>query len=336
LEGTINVFDGAGNQTESAAFDNIDYNGINQTEAITPVGQWAVPFGYAGTGQADRTLAGSTTAQNGSLGVQTEKIGSAVTSYVREPSGNLVYQKLSSGQTFYYYFDGLGTVIGQIDSGGNQRAKYTYDPFGAHATETGVNGTAPANPWRWMGGYLDAPTGLYHFGERYYDPARGRFLQVDPVSGGSANAYGYCSGDPINCSDLSGLYDWTWKNVMKTANEWSGYAAAAAFVITPFCGPFAGACLAFGGAARTVNLVSSGILIVHDCGKRTSDCRSSVANAAVGLAGRAIPSGFRKSIKMVGKSPAFDFGPGAELTKGVEVGTAGLGHAYDIVAGVTN
>jgi RHS repeat-associated protein len=82
-------------------------------------------------------------------------------------------------------------VIGLIDRGGAQRVKYSYDPFGAHATATGVNGALPANPWRWMDGYLDGSTGLYHFGERYYDPARGRFLQVDPVMGGSCNAYDY-------------------------------------------------------------------------------------------------------------------------------------------------
>jgi RHS repeat-associated protein len=198
------VFDSSGNQTDSAAFDNIDYNGINQTESVTPAGQAAVPFAYAGSGQADRTLAGSTSAQNGTLGVQTEKTGGAVTSYVREPTGDLVYQKFSTGQTFYYYFDGLGSVIGQMDSGGNQRAKYTYDPFGANATETGVNGTAPANPWRWMGGYLDAPTGLYHFGERYYHPVVARFLQVDPIRGGCANSYTYVFGDPINAQDDSG------------------------------------------------------------------------------------------------------------------------------------
>jgi RHS repeat-associated protein len=88
---------------------------------------------------------------------------------------------MASGHSFYYYFDGLGSVIGLMDGAGNQRASYSYDPFGAHATATAVNGALPANPWRWMGSYLDASTGLYHFGERYYVPARGRFLQ--PGSG---------------------------------------------------------------------------------------------------------------------------------------------------------
>ena len=41
-------------------------------------------------------------------------------------------------------------------------------------------------------------------GVRLYTPNLGRFLQVDPVPGGSANAYDYVSADPVNGSDLSG------------------------------------------------------------------------------------------------------------------------------------
>jgi len=37
-----------------------------------------------------------------------------------------------------------------------------------------------------------------------YSPSLGRFLQVDPVSGGSANAYDYVDQDPVNELDLDG------------------------------------------------------------------------------------------------------------------------------------
>ncbi|MBB4662202.1 RHS repeat-associated core domain-containing protein [Conexibacter arvalis] len=41
-------------------------------------------------------------------------------------------------------------------------------------------------------------------GVRVYLPAVRRFLQVDPVEGGSPNDYEYGPEDPVNVNDLSG------------------------------------------------------------------------------------------------------------------------------------
>ncbi|RDI68442.1 RHS repeat-associated protein [Nocardia pseudobrasiliensis] len=46
-------------------------------------------------------------------------------------------------------------------------------------------------------------------GARTYLPVLGRFLQVDPVAGGSANDYDYVNGDPINSFDLAGTISWS-------------------------------------------------------------------------------------------------------------------------------
>ena len=197
---TGTTYDADGNLTVSGAFPTLTYNGIDQTMAITPAGQAAVPFTYAGAGQAERTSAGTTTAQNGALGVQTETTGGATTSYVSGPGGLLVER--TPGGDFYFYFDGLGSVIGLVDATtGLQRAAYTYDPYGSNATATGVNGALPANPWRFAGGYLDAATGLYHLGARYYDTSAGRWTQDDPLGGG----YTYGASDPLNNVDPSGF-----------------------------------------------------------------------------------------------------------------------------------
>jgi hypothetical protein len=42
-------------------------------------------------------------------------------------------------------------------------------------------------------------------GARLYVPHLGRFLQTDPIRGGSANAYEYGFGDCVNNTDLDGM-----------------------------------------------------------------------------------------------------------------------------------
>jgi hypothetical protein len=48
--------------------------------------------------------------------------------------------------------------------------------------------------------------GVIRMGARLYDPNLGRFLEADPIEGGSANSYDYCNAEPINCNDLDGSY----------------------------------------------------------------------------------------------------------------------------------
>ncbi|MFF5206083.1 DNRLRE domain-containing protein [Streptosporangium sp. NPDC000396] len=80
----------------------------------------------------------------------------------------------------------------------------------AEQTEFGISRAEnTSNPTRygWLGSKqrsVDALAGLVLMGVRLYNPTTGRFLQVDPLVGGSANAYDYCFADPINCTDLAG------------------------------------------------------------------------------------------------------------------------------------
>jgi RHS repeat-associated protein len=76
-------------------------------------------------------------------------------------------------------------------------------------TEYGVPTTTKPAKYSWLGSDLRATelsSGVTAMGARSYIPQLGRFLQTDPVSGGSANAYTYVFGDPINSSDPSGEY----------------------------------------------------------------------------------------------------------------------------------
>jgi hypothetical protein len=48
-------------------------------------------------------------------------------------------------------------------------------------------------------------------GARPYVPGLGRFLEVDPIEGGSANDYDYGLGDPLNRVDLDGRCVQVWQ-----------------------------------------------------------------------------------------------------------------------------
>ncbi len=82
--------------------------------------------------------------------------------------------------------------------------------------------TSAAYPtYGWLGGKQrsrNTLSGLTLMGVRLYDPDLGRFLQTDPVPGGSANAYDYCNADPINCTDVDGQWPHLrkmWKKLQK-------------------------------------------------------------------------------------------------------------------------
>jgi RHS repeat-associated protein len=75
-----------------------------------------------------------------------------------------------------------------------------------------VSGSPEVYAWNGAWGYRnEAHTGgLQKVGVRWYDPATGRFLQKDPWLGTpyeplTLNRYGYCTNNPINWIDPSGL-----------------------------------------------------------------------------------------------------------------------------------
>ena len=56
--------------------------------------------------------------------------------------------------------------------------------------------------------FQDTMTGLIYMRDRWYDPRTGSFMSPDPAGHrDSPNLYSYCGGDPVNCTDPTGMYE---------------------------------------------------------------------------------------------------------------------------------
>ncbi|WP_405165594.1 PA14 domain-containing protein [Nocardia sp. NBC_01499] len=127
-------------------------------------------------------------------------------------------QPPSPGQTNWSYPNIHGDVLFTADSTATRSASiYLYDPYGQNIDPgTGAIGDIPipstaegGMDFGWLGQHelpIEHLGGVQaiEMGARTYLPALGRFLQTDPVSGGSANNYDYANADPINSFDPTG------------------------------------------------------------------------------------------------------------------------------------
>jgi len=126
------------------------------------------------------------------------------TDYVRADGVSVA--RVSNGVTTYLHQDTLGSAATGTDSNGNVAWTEHYTPFG----ETTLNPPANDNLDGFTGHIRDKATGLNYMQARYYDPALGRFLSIDPVGFSPDKPfmfgrYTYVGNDPVNGVDPFGL-----------------------------------------------------------------------------------------------------------------------------------
>lgn len=117
--------------------------------------------------------------------------------------GELAAVQESSGKVTFELTDLHGDVIATASASSTATALLGTSRF----DEFGEPESGGGNRFGWLGGKqrrTELSSGVIQMGARSYIPQMGRFISLDPVKGGSANAYDYANADPVNGIDLPG------------------------------------------------------------------------------------------------------------------------------------
>ncbi len=103
----------------------------------------------------------------------------------------------------YLHTDALGSPVAETGPTGAILKRNSYEPFGAAYGGTSLDGIG------YTGHVMDQATGLTYMQQRYYDPAIGAFLSVDPMAVDTKTAwnfgrYNYASDSPYRFKDPDG------------------------------------------------------------------------------------------------------------------------------------
>lgn len=104
------------------------------------------------------------------------------------------------GQPYIPLQDIDGHVVALLDLEGHKVETHIYTAFGEESTPAG------RSPWGFSGKRKDEESGFLYFGNRFYAPRLGRFLNPDPAGyEDGSNLYAYAKNNPIANIDHFGL-----------------------------------------------------------------------------------------------------------------------------------
>ncbi len=225
VNGSAITYDGIGNPLKYYNGETFTWTrGRMLSSAITKDGV-ACSYKYDENGYRISKTVGNTTYKytyrDDKLVYQTNESTSFYFRY--DGDGSVIGFRYTSGSadTEYYYLKNQeGDVIGILDEIGKVIVEYEYDAWGNLVSESATgdigNVLKDVNPLRYRGYYYDVESGFYYLQSRYYDAGIGRFINADDPSilgmsvligeALSVNLFAYCNNNPIMHSDPSGYF----------------------------------------------------------------------------------------------------------------------------------
>ena len=285
-----------------------------------------VDFAYDSDGKRVKKISGNTETKyyyNGSIlsGLVRTTAGSTGTTkttvqFVYDAEGEPLLLRFNGKTDYFYLYNGLGDVVGLVDSSNQVVVRYQYNSWGKVTSTQDTSGVSLAtlNPFRYRKYVYDPETGLYCLGSRYYDPEVGRFVnaddfetltyQMDSVQG--KNLYQYCFNNPINMQDEDGGWPkWVTEVAIGIGAIVIGAAAVAATAAT-------------GGIAAT-------FVVAATAGVKTaaiSGAIGAVVGASTSVVGNRISTGSWKNSTQIALKGAVDGFASGFMTGGIMAGAS--------------
>ena len=226
-----------------------------------------------------------------SLFVRERRAGANIATYFVGARGPEYRRDDVSGSVRWYLYDGLGSVLGEVDPNGAITSSRKYDVYGVVRGGTNPGGSSKHKFVGQLGHPSEDETGLIYMAARYLDPTSGRFTSQDPSAQGS-NWFAYCSNNPINRVDADGK---SWRNpstpmeylgAIEFAVGWAlGFSLSCAAVLFLGLGQVAAACLACCLACVFFALAFTGINVFGGTMNQFNNQLTGVSGALGGSSG---------------------------------------------------
>ena len=185
-----------------------------------------VTFAYDSDGKRVKKTSGNTETKyyynvstlSGLVRTTTGNTGTTKTTvqFVYDAEGKPFLLRLNGKTDYFYLYNGLGDVVGLVDSSNKVVVRYQYNSWGKVTSSEDTSGVSLAtlNPFCYRKYVYDPETGLYCLGSRYYDPEVGRFVNADdtdvifakPQELYHKNLYVYCDNNPVVRRDIQGYF----------------------------------------------------------------------------------------------------------------------------------